>query len=159
MLRRYRSGRTRQGNPGDHARVGQQPGHSGRPGRVGTTGKKESRTGKRWSTANLLDLMIQTRIPAGQLVDWLDQALLLLYTSGVRPDPTPDADGLGNSADRRKGTRGLPWFRREREESTRTDLAKTLHHRGIRTATQLLDLVDPAGQLPDHKGGLWPGSD
>jgi hypothetical protein len=31
----------------------------------------------------LVDLMIQTRIPTGRLVDWMDQAVLLLYTKGV----------------------------------------------------------------------------
>jgi hypothetical protein len=38
------------------------------------------------ATANLVDLMLGTRVPVNRLVDWLDQALLLLHLP-------PDRDG------------------------------------------------------------------
>lgn len=60
----------------------------------------------------LVDLMLQTRIPTGRLVDWLDQAILLLYTE----------EGVGNPEARAKGH----------------DLAEELRRVGIRTASQLL---------------------
>lgn len=58
----------------------------------------------------LVDLMLQTRIPTGRLVDWLDQAALLLYVEGV-----PKGEGRDNY-----------------------ELAALLRDVGIRTASQLL---------------------
>jgi hypothetical protein len=40
----------------------------------------------------IVDLMLQTRIPTGRLVDWLDQAVLLLYLEDVPKDRGGDHD-------------------------------------------------------------------
>ena len=60
------------------------------------------------ATANLVDVMLATRIPVERLVDWVDQSLLYLHLG----------KGVDGKANR-----------------------KTLSHYGIRTATDLLDVV------------------
>lgn len=75
------------------------------------------------ATANLVDLMLHTRMPISRLVDWVDQAFLYLRV------------GNGNG------------------RSTKTDQATTdesgdrklLRRYGIRTATDLLNAFDKAG--------------
>jgi len=67
---------------------------------------------------DLVDLLLETRIPAGRLVDWVDQAILYLHIAGPIKD---------SQADSRKDTptlsgRYAQWFRQQ----------------GIRTATDLL---------------------
>jgi hypothetical protein len=41
------------------------------------------------ATANLVDLMLGTRVPVNRLVDWLDQALLLLHIPGPSESHNP----------------------------------------------------------------------
>jgi len=62
---------------------------------------------------DVVDLMIQTRIPTGRLVDWVDQAVLLVYV-GVQPASLGRSDG---DADR-----AVPasWLRALRAEGVRT---------------------------------------
>ncbi|MFZ0549022.1 MAG: tetratricopeptide repeat protein [Candidatus Promineifilaceae bacterium] len=67
---------------------------------------------------DIVDLMLKTRFPVEQLVDWIDQALLYLHT----------------------GPRILP----------------TIREKGIRTATDFIDLVD---QGAPEKNGLLEGED
>ena len=64
------------------------------------------------ATANLVDVMLSTRIPVGRLVDWIDQALLALHV-----------DHVDNAGEGQEG-----------------DLAR-LHRYGIRTATSLEEAV------------------
>jgi len=59
------------------------------------------------ATANVVDVMLNTRIPVGRLVDWIDQALLVLHVE------RPNGKGRGES-----------------------DLARLRRH-GVRTATAL----------------------
>jgi tetratricopeptide (TPR) repeat protein len=66
--------------------------------------------------ADIVDLILKTRFPVEQLVDWIDQALLYLHT----------------------GPAFLP----------------TLRQKGIRTATDFIDLVD---QVEPDKNGLMEG--
>ena len=66
--------------------------------------------------ADLMDLMIQTRIPTARLVDWLDQAVLLVYVA-------EDSDG-------RKGV--------DTEPSARSRWEAALWANGFRTASDLL---------------------
>jgi hypothetical protein len=74
-------------------------------------------------TVNLADLMLNTRIPVGRLVDWMDQALLYIR--------------LGSESDGR--------------QSTRTALRRY----GIRTATDLLDVLSYAEvNAPKFSNGL-----
>jgi hypothetical protein len=67
---------------------------------------------------DLIDLMVQTRIPTARLVDWVDQAVLAVY-AGREPDgaPTPG--------------------------SARQQWTDALRETGVRTASELLTL-DPA---------------
>jgi hypothetical protein len=78
-------------------------------------------------TANIVDVMLQTRIPVGRLVDWLDQAHLYLHMAalpraGILPIPFRPGKKL----------------RRERERSDRLKLRRF----GIRCATDLEDVLD-----------------
>lgn len=66
--------------------------------------------------ADLMDLMIQTRIPTARLVDWLDQAVLLVYVAEDN-DGRKDADA---------------------EPSARIGWAAALRAHGFRTASDLL---------------------
>ena len=68
------------------------------------------------TTANVVDVMLHTRIPIDRLVNWLDQAVLLLHV--------PDGQVNGD-ADRRA-----------------SNLRVKLDNLGIRTATDLLALYD-----------------
>jgi hypothetical protein len=69
------------------------------------------------STANLVDVILHTRVPVGRLVDWVDQALLYLHLEL----PSPQGRRLGH---------GKP-----AEESSRVKLRRL----GIRSATALED--------------------
>ena len=41
------------------------------------------------ATADIVDLLVNTRLPAGRIIDWVDQAILLTYlresSTGIRP--------------------------------------------------------------------------
>jgi hypothetical protein len=75
------------------------------------------------ATANLVDLMLHTRMPISRLVDWIDQAFLYLRV------------GNGNG-------------RSSKTDQATTDESgdrKLLRRYGIRTATDLLNAFDKAG--------------
>lgn len=75
------------------------------------------------ATANLVDLMLHTRMPISRLVDWVDQAFLYLRV------------GNGNG-------------RSSKTDQATTDESgdrKLLRRYGIRTATDLLNAFDKAG--------------
>ena len=72
---------------------------------------------------DIVDLMLQTRIPAPRIVDWVDQAILYLH-AGPRA-----ADGRGID---------------------RAATLSTLRTYGIRTATDLVDVIDGARQDRDQ---------
>ncbi len=83
-------------------------------------------------TANLVDLLLRTRIPVERLVDWLDQALLCLHLPPAAEDHAP------REALRRVGVR------------TATDLERAWRDRGRRNPAirkQLADAVDRDGTL------------
>lgn len=69
---------------------------------------------------DLVDLLLETRIPAGRLVDWVDQAILYLHIV----DPTEDAPACSRK------------------------YAQRLRQHGIRTATDLLAVFDKCGHEP-----------
>ena len=75
------------------------------------------------ATANLVDLMLHTRMPISRLVDWIDQSFLYLRVG----------NGNGRSAKTDQGTAD--------ESGDR----KLLRRYGIRTATDLLNTFDKAG--------------
>jgi hypothetical protein len=78
------------------------------------------------ATANLIDVILGARIPTQRIVDWVDQALLLLRTG------LPRIDNL----------------------SMRTTYG-SLRAIGVRTSTDLLDLVDEL-DLDLGPDGRWP---
>jgi hypothetical protein len=67
--------------------------------------------------ADLMDLMIQTRIPTARLVDWLDQAVLQIYVAGEQGE-TDDAS--------------------DPEQPARAAWGAALRANGFRTASDLL---------------------
>ncbi len=81
------------------------------------------------ATANLVDVILGARVPTQRIVDWVDQALLLLRTG------LPRIDNLG----------------------ARTTYAQ-LRASGVRTSTDLLELVERLG-LDLTPGGPWPPAD
>jgi hypothetical protein len=81
------------------------------------------------ATANLVDVILGARIPTQRIVDWVDQALLLLRTG------LPRIDNLG----------------------TRTTYG-SLRAIGVRTSTDLLELVDQLG-LTLAPDGRQPGKE
>jgi hypothetical protein len=74
------------------------------------------------ATADIVDLMVNTRIPAGRLVDWIDQAILLTHLGMTRKE--------GNDG-----------------EKTRTELLSY----GIRTASSLIEACGGVDSQ-DHDG-------
>ena len=75
------------------------------------------------ATANLVDLMLHTRMPISRLVDWVDQAFLYLRVG----------NGYGRSSKTDQATTD--------ESGDR----KLLRRYGVRTATDLLNAFDKAG--------------
>jgi hypothetical protein len=75
------------------------------------------------ATANLVDLMLHTRMPISRLVDWIDQSFLYLRIG----------NGNGRTAKTNQGA--------DDESGDR----KLLRRYGIRTATDLLNAFDKAG--------------
>jgi hypothetical protein len=73
------------------------------------------------TTMNLVDIVLHTRVPPGRLVDWLDQAFLLLHLRRT------------DRADLRRARRGRAT---ERCDGSADRLA--LRKIGVRTATDLL---------------------
>ena len=76
------------------------------------------------ATANLVDVILRTRVPVNRLVDWIDQSILFLHVSGNAPQ-----DG-------------------GKEQPSDRDILRQL---GIRTATNLEDGLRPHGSAP--RGG------
>lgn len=72
------------------------------------------------TTANLVELMLHTRMPVTRMVDWIDQAFLYLR--------------VGEHRSRRH----------ERQAGAGVDERAQLRAHGIRTATDLLDVLDHA---------------
>lgn len=82
------------------------------------------------TTMNLVDVMLHTRVPVGRLIDWVDQAFLLIHLEPVDRKQLNDL--------RRKPKRADPATRAP--VPTRTALRRV----GIRTATDLLRAIpDP----------------
>jgi len=76
---------------------------------------------------DILDLFFKTRFPAARLVDWVDQAILVMYLN-AEPEPGDGAPAQPSGATLRKALRGL----------------------GIRTASDLVALA----RLPKEGGQL-----
>lgn len=82
------------------------------------------------ATANLVDVMLRTRVPVDRLVDWVDQAHLLLR--------------LPREDDQRRNIRR--WFSRRSEDESRVTSARArLRSLGIRTATDFIQAFETDG--------------
>lgn len=77
---------------------------------------------------DVIDLLLETRIPAARLVDWVDQAILYLHVSD-------DVSRLAKNSDGSDATRG-PWLQH-------------LQSCGVRTATDLEAAYYPFRDRPD----------
>jgi hypothetical protein len=100
------------------------------------------------TTMNLVDVILHTRVPAGRLVDWIDQAFLLIHlehadrdelTSVRRMQPVPAGGKPGAELVAEPGAQARVKLRRV----------------GIRTATDLLKAFsaeqdEPRGPLPER---------
>lgn len=77
---------------------------------------------------DLVDLLLETRIPVGRLVDWVDQAILYLHIV----DPAEDA----------------PTASKKDAPASSRMYTQRLRQYGIRTATDLLTVFDKCGDEP-----------
>jgi hypothetical protein len=97
------------------------------------------------TTMNLVDVILHTRVPPGRLVDWIDQAFLLIHL-----DPIDRA----NLRDLRQGKTG-------NDPTAGAAAWLALRRAGIRTATDLLKAFSveeqPKGSLPRRRFVLPPG--
>ena len=84
------------------------------------------------TTMNLVDVILHTRVPVGRLVDWVDQAFLLIHLEPVERKElvARRQDGTAADTDPRSGV------------NTRIALRRV----GIRTATDLLKAVPEPGK-------------
>jgi hypothetical protein len=128
------------------------------------------------ATANLVDVMLHTRVPVGRLVDWVDQAQLYLHLDRaergfrerrlVKAGPKPTRDGkpaAGEEAPSGEGTHDAyaplvhGSLSPDNRAGTKTRVA--LRQLGIRTATDLLKAFPPdeIDQRDDQNGDGRPG--
>jgi Proline racemase len=100
------------------------------------------------TTMNLVDVILHTRVPAGRLVDWIDQAFLLIHLEQA------DRDELSKL----RGKEQCPAEANQAAESGSEARVK-LRRVGIRTATDLLKAFSaerdqPCGALPKRSFAL-----
>ncbi len=81
------------------------------------------------TTMNLVDVILHTRAPVGRLIDWVDQAFLLIHLDRTDRDELAAARRATTSGDPRSGA------------ATRVALRRV----GVRSATDLLKTFGPDG--------------
>src|SRR6266702_4740046 len=96
---------------------------------------------QRLTTMDLVDVILHTRVPAGRLVDWIDQAFLLIHLEHA------NRDGLAGA----RQPQSCPAAELVAEPGPQARVK--LRRVGIRTATDLLkafsaEQVQPPGSLP-----------
>jgi hypothetical protein len=90
------------------------------------------------ATAALVDVMLNTRVPVERLVDWIDQSLLILHLGrGVT-----ERRELSKSPSKQNGSKTAAQSR-----------VRTLRGYGIRTATDLQEVMGTWPSEPGHNGG------
>lgn len=87
------------------------------------------------TTMNLVDVILHTRVPVGRLVDWVDQAFLLIHLEHADRDDLADARKAGS--DKACGSEGAT-------------MRVALRRMGIRTATDLLAVFSQPLDETDH---------
>jgi hypothetical protein len=83
------------------------------------------------ATTDIVDLMLNTRIPVDRLVDWIDQSLLYIRVDDATTNHTIEGKEVVFASDR-----------------------TTLRKYGIRSATDLLDLIEDKERGKDYVGLL-----
>lgn len=92
------------------------------------------------ATAKIVDVMLHTRVPVARLVDWVDQALLLIH---LPPEPTAKEESRRRTEDS------------EEQVANRREHPRQLLRRcGIRTATGLLRALYRGREAGDVEGLL-----
>lgn len=82
---------------------------------------------------DLVQLLVETRIPVGRLIDWVDQAILHLHLDQSA------ADSIAASGRRGRRVHGREYRRRQRTGSAwDTIIGNALRAKGIRTASDLI---------------------
>ena len=91
------------------------------------------------ATMNLVDVILHTRVPVGRLVDWVDQAFLLIHLEPVNRKQLSQARTLAGSSS---------------QDALPTRLA--LRRVGVRTATDLIRVLpaDGSSEQPIKAAGL-----
>jgi hypothetical protein len=93
------------------------------------------------ATANLVDVILHTRVPVGRLVDWIDQAHLYLHLDRAKRGRFQQWRSGGRTSLRSEGEEEAATRAPDRDGSgARTSLRRL----GIRTATDLLEAYPPA---------------
>ncbi len=108
------------------------------------------------TTMNLVDVILHTRVPPGRLVDWTDQAFLLLHLEQAGRNELTDLRRKG------QGAAAAGSGAAEREATSGAQARLKLRRVGIRTATDLLKAFSteegqPSGRLPQRTFRLPPG--
>jgi hypothetical protein len=102
------------------------------------------------ATANLVDVILHSRIPPGRLVDWVDQAQLYLHIDRIDHGlPELHKSEGGDKNGRSAASRGPVTQRNRARAQTRTALRRL----GIRTATDLVKAFPPQQVDPDSTQG------
>jgi hypothetical protein len=133
------------------------------------------------ATADIVDLLVDTRIPAGRVIDWIDQAILLtqlgpdeatnsdpssarriLARHGIRTassllkvafdkSPGPDSAAFANVLVDNKERPVLPSLLSAIQ--TNSNLARILRWRGLESLTEYYDSRNPTGQSDKRPPG------
>jgi hypothetical protein len=89
------------------------------------------------TTMNLVDVILHTRVPVGRLIDWVDQAFLLIHLEPAQRDDIDAAQRAADASDQPCSPAGAA-------------MRVALRRMGIRTATDLLAVFsEPAEDDPD----------
>jgi hypothetical protein len=83
------------------------------------------------TTMNLVDVILHTRVPVGRLIDWVDQAFLMIHLEPAHRDQIESARHAAESTDQLCSAAGAP-------------MRVALRRMGIRTATDLLAVFSAA---------------
>jgi len=90
------------------------------------------------TTMNLVDVILHTRVPAGRLVDWIDQAFLLTHLEPVDRDELDQLRRPDRQADRQPDRQTDQTAAAGRAPLSGAQARLNLRRVGIRTATDLL---------------------
>ena len=109
------------------------------------------------TTMNLVDVILHTRVPPGRLVDWTDQAFLLIHLDKTDRTELNDLreELRRDSSVHRQGAKDGATTRAEPYAESGAVARLNLRRVGIRTATDLLkafsqEVPQPCGSLPQR---------